>query len=73
MRVDSWVGEQINRMIESFEISLREQKLAFIANCALEPSRIMATQLRTQSTKSSTLIDLPGSRLYLERSLTKFH
>ena len=38
MRVDSWVGEQINRMIESFEISLREQDLAYIANCVLEPS-----------------------------------
>jgi hypothetical protein len=38
MRVDGWFGEQTNRMIESFEISLWEQKLAFIANCALEPS-----------------------------------
>jgi len=38
MRVDSWVGEQINRMIESFEISLPEQNLAYIANCVLEPS-----------------------------------
>ena len=38
MRVDSWFGEQINRMIESFEISLPEQNLAFIANCVLEPS-----------------------------------
>ena len=32
MRVDGWVGEQIDRMIESFEISLREQDLAYIAN-----------------------------------------
>jgi hypothetical protein len=39
MRVDGWVGEQIDRMIESFEISLREeQKWAYIANCVLEPS-----------------------------------
>ena len=44
MRVDGWFGEQTNPMIESFEISLREQKF-----------------------------DLPGSQLYLERSLTKFH
>ena len=73
MRVDGWVGEQINRMIESFEISLREQDLAYIANCGWSHLRIMATQLRAQSTKSSSSIDLPGSRLYLERSLTKFH
>ena len=38
MRVDGWFGEQTNRMIESFEISLREQDLAYIANCVLEPS-----------------------------------
>jgi len=38
MRVDGWFGEQTNRMIESFEISLREQNPSAI-NFEIEPLR----------------------------------